>query len=162
MRPELEKRNWEVQTVTLAMKSDTYTDQLRETILSIAKDLHHEFDALAKPDSGEYRHKALYAILEQAVRLRIETARQVSPIRLPKIVPGSQFNPSTMEDRLSAADEDDEEEDAAERREFTVQMVLVPPVKRRVFDEDGNFVKSITIRKGTVIAMQSDGGQGAS
>lgn len=153
-----------MQTVSLAMKSDTYADQLRETILSIAKDLHHEFDSLAKPDSGEYRHKALYAILEQAVRLRIETARQVSPIRLPKIVPGSQFNPTTMEDRLSAADEDDEEEDGvvAERRKFAVQMVLVPPVKRRVFDEDGNFVKSITIRKGTVIAMQSDGAQGAS
>lgn len=143
------------------MKSDNYNDQLRETILSIAKDLHHEFDSLAKADSGEYRHKALYSILEQAARLRIETARQVSPIRLPKIVPGSQFNSFTMEDRLSAADEDDDE-DGTERREFAVQMVLVPPVKRRVFDEDGNFVKSIIIRKGTVIAMQSDGAQVAS
>lgn len=143
------------------MKSDNYNDQLREAILSIAKDLHHEFDSLAKEGSGEYRHKSLYAILEQAAKLRMETARQVSPIRLPKIVPGSPFNPSTMEDRLSVADEEDDE-DEEERLEFSVQMVLVPPVKRRVFDEAGNFVKSITIRKGTVIAVQSSGEQVAS
>lgn len=144
------------------MKSDNYNDQLREAILSIAKDLHHEFDSLAKEGSGEYRHKSLYAILEQATKLRMETARQVSPIRLPKIVPGCQFNSSTMEDRLSAADEDEDEEEGEERREFSVQMVLVPPVKRRVFDEAGNFVQSITIRKGTVIAVQTGGEQVAS
>lgn len=142
------------------MKTNNYHDQLREAIFSFAQELFHEFEALAKEGSKEYRHKSLCAILEQAVKLCMETAQQVSQIRLPKIAPGSQYNPATMEDRSSAADEDDDEEEGGAQG-FSVQMVLVPPVNRQGLDEAGKFLKPILIRKGTVIAVRLDGEPGA-
>lgn len=141
------------------MKTADYQNHLHEAILSTANMLHHEFDSLAKEGSGELRHRALCVILEQATKLCIETAQQVPRIRLPKIAPGSQYNSHIMEDRSNVADEDDDEEEGAGDQAFSVQMVLVPPVKRQGFDEAGKFSKPIIIRKGTVITMHSGGEQ---
>lgn len=156
-KPDIQKRKWYCQTIELVLQGDQFDACFRKGVDDAAEDLHSCFSGLAKAGSQEQCLKVLRAVVEQAAKLEVEVCRQISVFKLKSITPGSEYDPSLMEDESGLVD--DAGEEGEDGQGYIVQLVYFPPVIRFQLDDAGNISESfVVVRKGTVIAVPKVGG----
>lgn len=150
-KPDIQKRKWHSQTIELVLQGDQFDACFGKGVDTVVEDLYSCFGGLAKAGSQEQCLKALRAVVEQAAKLEVEVCRQISVFKLKSITPGSEYDPSLMEDQSGLVD--DAGEEGEDGQGFIVQLVYFPPVIRFQLDDAGNISESfVVVRKGTVVA----------
>lgn len=89
-------------------KHEDFETRFSDAVRKITEDLQRYFSSLVKVGMEETHRKVLYTIVEQAARLEVEVARELSRFLVPQLKPGMEYLPGCLDDISGTVDNDDE------------------------------------------------------
>lgn len=122
----------------------------------IVEHLKNCLDIRVTGGKEEHRDQALFALVEQTVRLAGEINREVAIFELHGLQLGGPYDPELMEDISGLLDDEGEGEGGA--RGVVVRKLLFPMVLRYKFDDQGKLLKKdpVVVRKATVVVTRPE------
>lgn len=92
-------------------KHEDFESRFSDAVRKITEDLQRYFSSLVKVGMEGAHCKVLHTIVEQAARLEVEVARELSRFLVPQLKPGMEYLPACLDDISGTVDNDDDTSD---------------------------------------------------
>lgn len=92
-------------------KHEDFENRFSDAVRKITEDIQRYFSSLVKVGMEGAHCKVLHTIVEQAARLEVEVARELSRFLVPQLKPGMEYLPACLDDISGTVDNDDDTSD---------------------------------------------------